>query len=50
MFLLGLDSDLEFKGIGKAVPVDGSSDQHPIHLQGDTVDEFRALLWSFYAL
>ncbi|EDR03339.1 uncharacterized protein LACBIDRAFT_295301 [Laccaria bicolor S238N-H82] len=53
MFLLGVDSHREFKDSGnlKAVPDgEGVCDKHPIHLQGDTVDEFRALLWSFYAL
>lgn len=29
---------------------EGDSDEHPIRLQGDTTDEFRALLWSLYAL
>lgn len=29
---------------------EGDSDQHPIILHGDTPDEFRALLWSLYAL
>lgn len=53
MFLLGVDSHRELKESGnlKAVPDgEGVCDKHPIHLQGDTVDEFRALLWSFYAL
>ena len=30
--------------------MEGESDDNPIHLQGDTADEFRALLWSLYAL
>ncbi|KDR83103.1 hypothetical protein GALMADRAFT_238925 [Galerina marginata CBS 339.88] len=29
---------------------DGVSDENPIQMQGDTVDEFRDLLWSLYAL
>ena len=29
---------------------EGESDENPIRLQGDTADEFRALLWSLYAL
>ncbi|KAF8962976.1 hypothetical protein BDZ97DRAFT_1920104 [Flammula alnicola] len=29
---------------------DGGSDENPIQLQGDTVDEFRDLLWCLYAL
>jgi hypothetical protein len=28
----------------------GESDENPIHLQGDTVAEVRALMWCFYAL
>jgi hypothetical protein len=30
--------------------LEGQDDDNPIHLQGDTSDEFRALLWSLYAL
>ena len=29
---------------------EGESDDNPIRLQGDTADEFRALLWALYAL
>ena len=29
---------------------EGLTDENPIHLQGDTPDEFRDLLWSLYAL
>lgn len=29
---------------------EGLSDQNPIDLTGDTVEEFRSLLWSLYAL
>lgn len=29
---------------------EGDSDSNPIYLHGDTTDEFRALLWSLYAL
>jgi hypothetical protein len=32
------------------VQVEGQTDDNPIRLQGDTVEEFRALLWSLYAL
>ena len=30
--------------------VEGVSDQQPITLFGDTVEQFRALLWILYAL
>lgn len=30
--------------------VEGTSDDYPIRLQGDSVEEFSALLWSLYAL
>lgn len=29
---------------------EGDSDDNPIRLQGDTAEEFRALLWALYAL
>lgn len=29
---------------------EGDKDDNPIILHGDTPDEFRALLWSLYAL
>ena len=29
---------------------EGVTDENPIRLHGDTVDEFRDLLWSLYAL
>jgi hypothetical protein len=29
---------------------EGENDENPIHLQGDTADEIRALMWCFYAL
>ncbi|KAI6044753.1 hypothetical protein EDC04DRAFT_2877518 [Pisolithus marmoratus] len=32
------------------VPEEGTSDERPIVLQGDTTDEFRNFLWSLYAL
>ena len=35
---------------GLAVERGGDSDDTPIYLQGDSVDEFRDLLWSLYAL
>lgn len=30
--------------------LDGSSDEHPVILRGDTVEEFRSFLWAMYAL
>lgn len=40
---------------GATSPIDaavreGTDDNNPIVLQGDTVDEFRALIWSLYSL
>lgn len=32
------------------IPEEGTSDERPIVLQGDTPDEFRNFLWSLYAL
>lgn len=32
------------------VPQEGENDDNPIRLQGDTANEFRALLWALYAL
>ncbi|KAF9220922.1 hypothetical protein BS17DRAFT_786220 [Gyrodon lividus] len=32
------------------IPVEGTSDDNPIVLQGDTTEEFRNFLWSLYAL
>ena len=29
---------------------EGESDDNPIRLQGDTTDEFRALLWALYSM
>ena len=29
---------------------DGQDDEHPIELQGDTVEQFRDLLWTLYSL
>lgn len=37
------NDDLVIKG-------EGDSDDRPIHLQGDSIDEFRDLLWSLYAM
>lgn len=35
---------------GQSIPVEGSSDDHPIVLAGDIAAEFRNLLWALYAL
>lgn len=35
---------------GAAPTREGTDDENPVVLQGDTVDEFRALLWSLYSL
>jgi len=35
---------------GLVTKEEGDSDETPIYLQGDSVDEFRDLLWSLYAL
>lgn len=32
------------------VQMEGETDDNPISLRGDTVEEFSALLWSLYAL
>jgi hypothetical protein len=32
------------------VQMEGETDDNPIHLHGDTAEEFGALLWSLYAL
>jgi hypothetical protein len=36
--------------VGKNPSSEGDSDEHPIRLQGDTVEDFRALMWALYAL
>lgn len=33
-----------------SVAPEGETDDNPIRLQGDTSNEFRALLWALYAL
>lgn len=35
---------------GDQCEAEGQSDDNPIVLQGDTVDEFRNFLWALYAL
>ncbi|KAK7040228.1 hypothetical protein VNI00_010034 [Paramarasmius palmivorus] len=54
-YLLGRDGSA-FEGmfsldhIRPSEETEGHSDENPIMLHGDTPDEFRALLWSLYAL
>ncbi|KAH7909811.1 hypothetical protein BJ138DRAFT_1154339 [Hygrophoropsis aurantiaca] len=50
--MFSLDSDLRSNASSSTVTVgpEGESDDNPIRLQGDTADEFRALLWAMYAL
>ncbi|KAG6333001.1 hypothetical protein ID866_6092 [Astraeus odoratus] len=54
--MFSLDSDLRSSSCMStsstvsAVGPEGESDDNPIRLQGDTADEFRALLWALYSL
>ncbi|KAH7884965.1 hypothetical protein F5I97DRAFT_1810244 [Phlebopus sp. FC_14] len=54
--MFSLDADLRSSAnvpsnsSGVTVGPEGESDDNPIRLQGDTADEFRALLWALYAL
>ncbi|KAH7925601.1 hypothetical protein BV22DRAFT_1112228 [Leucogyrophana mollusca] len=51
--MFSLDSDLRSNSDASSSSVtvgpEGESDDNPIRLQGDTADEFRALLWALYA-
>lgn len=47
MFSLPSDSGADSS---MTVGPEGESDDNPIRLQGDTAEEFRALLWALYAL
>lgn len=47
MFSLPSDSSSDSS---MTVGPEGESDDNPIRLQGDTAEEFRALLWALYAL
>jgi hypothetical protein len=40
MFLLDDKGKNDSNGSGEEVPIDGNCDEYPIHLLGDTVDEF----------
>ncbi|OJA09328.1 hypothetical protein AZE42_05459 [Rhizopogon vesiculosus] len=50
--MFSLDSDLRSSTSTSSVTAgpEGESDDNPIRLQGDTAQEFRALLWALYAL
>ncbi|EGN98550.1 hypothetical protein SERLA73DRAFT_183611 [Serpula lacrymans var. lacrymans S7.3] len=53
--MFSLDSDLrsssgQSSSSSVTAGAEGESDDNPIRLQGDTADEFRALLWALYAL
>ncbi|GJE97119.1 hypothetical protein PsYK624_133300 [Phanerochaete sordida] len=50
MFQLSSETDSSRSESSVTLAVEGESDDNPIHLQGDSADEFRALLWSLYAL
>lgn len=50
MFQLSTETDSSRSDSSMAAPPEGESDDNPIRLQGDTADEFRALLWALYAL
>ena len=47
---MGIDIDDQEDSTTRVQITEGETDDNPIHLHGDTVDEFRALLWSLYAL
>ncbi|KAF8895579.1 hypothetical protein BD779DRAFT_1500322 [Infundibulicybe gibba] len=46
----GMFSLDKHSGQSDGSPPEGETDEDPIYLQGDTPEEFRALLWSLYAL
>lgn len=49
--MFSLDLDLRsHTGTDPSIGPEGESDDNPIRLQGDSADEFRALLWALYAL
>ncbi|KAG2359638.1 hypothetical protein BDR07DRAFT_1452278 [Suillus spraguei] len=49
--MFSLDSDLRSSSSTSVTAgPEGESDDNPIRLQGDTAQEFRALLWALYAL
>ncbi|KAI9058248.1 hypothetical protein FKP32DRAFT_1659419 [Trametes sanguinea] len=50
MFQLSGETDSVRSDSSMSMAQEGESDANPIRLQGDTADEFRALLWALYAL
>ena len=50
MFQLSGETDSARSDSSMTAAQEGESDDNPIRLQGDTADEFRALLWALYAL
>ncbi|KAI0365697.1 hypothetical protein BV20DRAFT_1046566 [Pilatotrama ljubarskyi] len=50
MFQLSGETDSTRSDSSMTAAQEGESDDNPIRLQGDTADEFRALLWALYAL
>ncbi|KAM5531303.1 hypothetical protein V8D89_015018 [Ganoderma adspersum] len=50
MFQLSGETDSARSDSSMTVAQEGESDDNPIRLQGDTADEFRALLWALYSL
>ncbi|KAH9931675.1 uncharacterized protein BXZ73DRAFT_47214 [Epithele typhae] len=50
MFQLSAETDSARSDSSMTVAQEGESDDNPIRLQGDTADEFRALLWALYSL
>lgn len=50
MFSLDLDLRAHTSNGGTSIGPEGESDDNPIRLQGDSAEEFRALLWALYAL
>ncbi|RPD62285.1 hypothetical protein L226DRAFT_532688 [Lentinus tigrinus ALCF2SS1-7] len=50
MFQLSSETDSARSDSSMNTAQEGESDDNPIRLQGDTADEFRALLWALYAL
>ena len=50
MFQLSGETDSARSDSSMTVAQEGEGDDNPIRLQGDTADEFRALLWALYSL
>ncbi|KAL6302003.1 hypothetical protein BKA93DRAFT_737701 [Sparassis latifolia] len=50
MFQLSSETDSSRSDSSMAAAPEGENDDNPIRLQGDSPDEFRALLWALYAL